>query len=125
MNARLAAGTIAFVALCWTVSAWGHGADRVRRELSDQGFDQIEFTVAKAPFQVNACRGGERFHLHIDYFGKVTQETRIGPCDREASSDSGRTTEKEATSGEDTPIDPNATRAWRYWGRDYGGSKRE
>ena len=87
MKATLAMGTLAFVVLGCATSACAHNADQVRRELSEQGYDQIEFTVAKPPFKVNACRGGERFHLHVDYYGKakVTKETPIGSCDGNVS----------------------------------------
>ena len=85
MKASLAAGMIALVALGWPSAVWAHGKDRVRNQLRDQGYKDIEITGAKAPFDVTACHGGERFRLRIDYYGKKTEETSLGSCSGEAS----------------------------------------
>lgn len=85
MKANLAAAMIGLVALGWASGAWAHGKDRVRNQLRDQGYKDIEITGAKAPFDVTACHGGERFRLRIDYYGKKTEETSVGSCDNETS----------------------------------------
>jgi hypothetical protein len=66
-----------------SLSASAHGVGKVRRELSEQGFDQLEFSRTRPPFKLDACRGGERFHLHVDFYGKITEQTRIGSCAEE------------------------------------------
>ena len=86
MKASAAMGTLAFVVLGLSTSAYAHKLEQVRRELILQGYDQIEFTRTKAPFAVNACRGSKRLHLNVDWYGKVTvtNETPTGSCPTEA-----------------------------------------
>lgn len=63
-----------------------HNVERVRRELTEQGFEQLEFQRTKPPFKIDACRDGDRYHLHVDYYGKITEKIAIGSCsDREVS----------------------------------------
>ena len=85
MKASLAAGIVVLIALGGAGAAWAHGKDRVRNQLRDEGYKDIEITGAKPPFEVSACRGGERFRLRIDYYGKKTGETSVGSCNGEAS----------------------------------------
>jgi hypothetical protein len=85
MRASLVAGVLVFVAWDWVTPAYAHGVDRVRRELTEQGFEQLEFQRTKAPFKLDACRDGERFHLHVDWYGKITEQTPIGSCDVDAA----------------------------------------
>jgi len=62
-----------------TVSA--HDAYQVRDELQQRGYYSIRFLDAQPPhFQVNACRSGERFHLHVNFYGRITERNAIGPC---------------------------------------------
>jgi hypothetical protein len=63
-------------------AASAHDARQVRDELRDRGYYQIQFIVDEAPFQVNACRGDERYHLHVDWYGHVTERSAIGECHR-------------------------------------------
>ena len=46
----------------------------------ERGYYSIWFLVPEAPFQVNACRGDTRFHLHVDWYGRITERVAIGPC---------------------------------------------
>lgn len=63
--------------------ARAHDASQVRHELRDRGYYEIQFLVAEPPhFQVNACHAGERYHLHLDYYGNVRERRSIGPCRR-------------------------------------------
>ena len=82
MNASVPMGFFAFFVLASSTSASAHSTERVRRELRAQGYDQIEFARTKFPVWVNACRGNERLHLHVDWYGKVTvtDETPKGSC---------------------------------------------
>ena len=63
-----------------TSPASAHDADEVRYELHQRGYYNIRFLVPEPPFQVNACRDGVRFHLHVDYYGRVTERVGLGPC---------------------------------------------
>ena len=78
MKASVAIG--AFVVLGLATSAYAHNVERVRRELESQGYDQLEFKRSKPPFWVDACRGTQRLHLHVDYYGKITKEEPTGSC---------------------------------------------
>ena len=79
-NALCAAGALSLLALM-TGPASAHDAYQVRHELQERGYYGIRFLVAEPPrFQVNACRGGERFHLHVNFYGRVTERDAIGPC---------------------------------------------
>ena len=70
--------------------AAAHEAGQVRHELRLRGYYDIRFLVAEAPeFQANACRYGERFHLHVDFYGRITERAPIGPCRAEWSDRSG------------------------------------
>lgn len=82
MKTSATMGILAFVVLASTTSAYAHGLERVRRELEEQGYDQIEFARTKFPVWVNACRGSKRLHLHVDWYGKVTVTDDIpkGSC---------------------------------------------
>ena len=80
MRPPLALLVLIFVASMWSLPASAHGVEKVRRELREQGFDQLEFSRTRAPFKLDACRGGERFHLHVDFYGKITKQTQIGSC---------------------------------------------
>lgn len=103
MKASVAIG--AFVVLGLATSAYAHNVERVRRELESQGYDQLEFKRSKPPFWVDACRGTQRLHLHVDYYGKITKEEPTGSCPgsepTEASPETvapGRATESENSS---------------------------
>ena len=60
--------------------AGAHEANQVQHELRQQGYYNIQFIVAEPPFQANACRDGERFHLHVDFYGRVTERSSVGRC---------------------------------------------
>lgn len=82
-TAMAGASALAFIGLtALPVSA--HESDQVRYELRQRGYYNIEFLVAEAPyFQADACRDGDRYHLHVDFYGRITQRTPIGPCHRD------------------------------------------
>jgi len=85
MKAFVAMGTFAFVVLGLATSAHAHKLKQVHRELSSQCYEQIEFERTKFPVWVNACRGGERYDLHVDWYGKIKKKTRTGSCPTEAT----------------------------------------
>ena len=75
LKAACSAAALSLAALV-TNPASAHDASEVGRELRSRGFYEIEFLVAAPPhFQVNACRAGERFHLHVNYYGTVTERS--------------------------------------------------
>ena len=80
-RALLRSAIFAFVVADFATAALAHGAKRIRNTLEDQGYEQIDIKGKSSPFDVHACRNGERFRLHFDYYGKRTEETLLGPCD--------------------------------------------
>ncbi|KAB2943076.1 MAG: hypothetical protein K8F92_04785 [Hyphomicrobium sp.] len=80
VRASSAAAALVLVALGWATPAYAHGVERVRRELTEQGYEQLEFQRTKPPFKLDACRDGQRYHLHVDFYGKLTEQTLLGPC---------------------------------------------
>ena len=79
-NALAAVSALSFLTLT-ALPASAHEASQVRYELGQRGYYDIQFIVAEPPqFQVNACRHGERFHLHVDFYGHVTERSRVGRC---------------------------------------------
>jgi len=63
--------------------ASAHDAYQVRLELQQRGYYSIRFLEAESPhFQINACRGRQRFLLHVNSYGRVTERNAIGPCHR-------------------------------------------
>lgn len=75
------AGLSALALLSAALPVAAHEADQVRQELRHRGYYDIQFVVAEPPqFQVNACLEGQRFHLHVDFYGQVTERSSGGPC---------------------------------------------
>lgn len=85
MRARFAIEALIFAAFTWAAPVCAHNTEEVRRSLREQGYDQLQFSRTKPPFKLDACRGGERFHLHVDYYGKITEQTSIGSCGGDAT----------------------------------------
>lgn len=76
---------IAAAAMVLPMTADAHDSSQVRYELRQQGYTQLQFIVDEAPFQVNACRDGERYHLHVNWYGNITERARVGECGRQWS----------------------------------------
>jgi len=84
MKASVVMGSLAFVVLVLSTSAYANDTELVRRKLMLLGYDQIEFVQNKPPFEVNACRGTKRLRLHVDSYRRITRKTLTGPCTSEA-----------------------------------------
>lgn len=85
MNLHVTTILIAIVTVCHVTSVCAHGVSRVRKELKEQGYEQLEFQRRKPPYKLDACRDGQRYHLHVDFYGKITQKSAAGDCDQESS----------------------------------------
>jgi len=90
MRAIFVLGGLMAVTLVWAHSVHAHGFERVQRELRAQGYDQLDFSRTTPPFKLDACREGERYHLHVDFYGKVTEQTYLGTCAEEIPADASR-----------------------------------
>ena len=76
-----------FTAVALTLSLFGgatvasaHDISQAQQELRARGYTKIQFLVDEAPFQVNACQGRTRYHLHVDFYGRITERTTVGEC---------------------------------------------
>jgi hypothetical protein len=62
-------------------NAFAHNAREVEHILQDHGYSRIEFTSTNpSNYMANACRGGTRYHFHVNNYGEVTERREIGPC---------------------------------------------
>lgn len=60
----------------------------IRRSLLDRGFTDIDFQTRRAPYEVEACRGGRLLKLTVGRRGRIRDRERIGRCG--AASEAGR-----------------------------------
>ncbi|MEO1693754.1 MAG: OmpA family protein [Pseudomonadota bacterium] len=60
----------------------------IRRRLLDRGFTDINFKKRRAPYEVEACRGGRLLSLTVGRRGRIRDRERIGRCG--AASEAGR-----------------------------------
>lgn len=75
------ASSLALLVMGMTAPVIAHESDQVRQELRQRGYYNIHFLVAEPPdFQADACRDGERYHLHVDFYGRITERVPVGPC---------------------------------------------
>ena len=86
----LAAGALVLTALAAT-PATAHTAYEIKHMLRDWGFNRIEIIDAELPkYQFAACQRSDRYHLHADYYGVITEKYRIGSCGGEREYDGRR-----------------------------------
>ena len=73
--------SVVSVASLGAAPANAHSPQAVRYKLQDHGYSRIRFTDRVLPiYQLNACRRGRRFHMHVNYYGEVVRRERIGYC---------------------------------------------
>ncbi len=107
-RASLVAAASVLLTLYCAAPASAHGTKQVSRELTEQGFEQLEFQTTKPPYKLDACRDGQRYHLHVDYYGKLTEQTLLGPCDGE---DTKAPADEAAVEAKPTDLPKPASRA--------------
>lgn len=61
-------------------SASAHSINQARNALQDRGYYDIVLERSSLPYSFNACKGGSRFHIHMDYYGALIDVDRIGRC---------------------------------------------
>ena len=81
-RSRLFIGALALSASSFAAApASAHSAYEVVEMLRDWGFNRIEVIDAHLPkYQFEACQRGDRYHLHADYYGTITEKHQIGSC---------------------------------------------
>lgn len=61
-----------------------HDASEVVDELRAKGYHQIRVVDPSLPrIRINACKDGNRWHLHANYYGDIVHRELIGPCYRD------------------------------------------
>lgn len=85
LRSFVVSGLAAIAAISASTVSYAHGSSQVRYELREQGYSNLQFIVDEAPFQVNACRDGQRYHLHVDWYGRITERAYIGQCQQQWS----------------------------------------
>ena len=123
MKSYVIAFAIFFLTVGCLSQAFAHGVKKVRRELIEKGYEQLEFQRTRPPFKLDACLDGERYHLHVDYYGKMTEKTHIGSCEVAEIKQKAKERKKTATvsksKAENCEVsDEAAARAITRWGVD-------
>ncbi len=62
-----------------------HSAGEAERTLWARGYYDIVLERATLPYSFTACKRGERYHIHVDYYGDLRQVDPIGYCGRRYS----------------------------------------
>jgi len=61
-------------------SASAHSVYEAEQTLYQRGFTDVRLERASLPYSFNACRGGTRYHIHVDYYGNLEEVDPMGPC---------------------------------------------
>ena len=91
-------------------SAGAHSVYEAEQTLYQQGFRDVRVERASLPYSFNGCRGGVRYHLHVDYYGDLVQVDAIGPCYGYGNANGSEYEDRARYDGR-----------YRYRGSDYGG----
>ena len=121
MKLRIIQTTFVVIAIAASSAVFAHGVGKVRKELTDQGYEDLEFQRTRPPFKLDACKDGTIYHLHVDFYGKIIQKKAVGDCSggEPAVTDDGSAAEDDAADQDTRITDQARSRAWRYWGNDY------
>ncbi len=110
------AGAIAAATLITSTAASAHSADAVQEILENHGYSRIEFTDARPPnYMANACRGGVRYHFHVNYYGNVTERREIGSCGYRA--ERAERYDRDSRVHEEHPYRQRRWGGWHRWNR--------
>lgn len=74
-----AAGTLALL-LASTTQVSAHSLGEARHKLYRLGYYAIEVERASLPYSFTACKRGQRYHIHVNWYGDLEQVDPIGDC---------------------------------------------
>jgi hypothetical protein len=57
-----------------------HSFYEAKHKLRDLGYYAIQTERSYPPYSFVACKRGQRYHIHIDYYGDLTQVDEAGAC---------------------------------------------
>ena len=58
-----------------------HSLGEAERSLYALGYYDVRVERTNLPYSFNACKRGRRYHIHVDYYGTLTQVDKIGSCE--------------------------------------------
>lgn len=73
-----ALGGLALVAC--SANANAHTVDDAYGKLHRHGYYDIRVQRASEPYSFIACKRGQRYHIHINYYGDFEQVDQVGYC---------------------------------------------
>ena len=63
--------------------ASAHSGYEARDKLSALGYYDIRTErISSLPYSFTGCKRGTRYHIHVDYYGELTQVDEVGGCQR-------------------------------------------
>ncbi len=57
-----------------------HSFYEAKHKLRDLGYYAIQTERSYPPYSFVACKRGQRYHIHIDYYGDLVQVDEAGAC---------------------------------------------
>jgi hypothetical protein len=57
-----------------------HSAYQAEATLHRRGYYDVRLERPTLPYSFSACKRGVRYHIHVDYYGDLTQVDARGPC---------------------------------------------
>ena len=57
-----------------------HSLYEAKHTLYGLGYYDVRVERASLPYSFTACKRGERYHIHVDYYGDLVQVDEVGPC---------------------------------------------
>lgn len=67
-----------------------HSVYEAKHKLHYLGYYAIQIERASEPYSFLACKRGQRYHLHVDYYGDIVQADQAGSCETYGDNDGTR-----------------------------------
>ena len=67
-----------------------HSVYEAKHKLRYLGYYAIQTQRASEPYSFIACKRGQRYHIHVDYYGDLVQVDDVGSCETYGDNDGAR-----------------------------------
>jgi hypothetical protein len=67
-----------------------HSVYQAEATLHRRGYYDVRLERPTLPYSFSACKRGVRYHIHVDYYGDLTQVDAQGPCNGYVDGYNGR-----------------------------------
>jgi hypothetical protein len=67
-----------------------HSVYQAEATLHRRGYYDVRLERPTLPYSFSACKRGVRYHIHVDYYGDLTQVDPHGPCNAYRHGEYGR-----------------------------------